>query len=162
MSSREERQLEHTRPPKLSNGRLGRTLCDFTLVRGERAEDLVLLAARDFEDIEGASKLCRDLVEFGWCDPELPVRLFESVSRLPPVNGRVFERPSRDVADPERSHELETGESREAPGVPFAQLWVLRCLADDRVLNDRIAEVIDDRRYRKDAAEAFVKGLRRA
>ena len=47
------------------------------------------------------------------------------------------------VADPQAAHELEAWKSAKIVGVPFPQGGVLRCLADDRVLHDRVAEVVN-------------------
>jgi hypothetical protein len=41
--------------------------------------------------------------------------------------------------------------------VPFPQLRVLGFLADDGVLHDGVAEVIDDRRDGEDAAQSLVQ-----
>jgi hypothetical protein len=52
-------------------------------------------------------------------------------------------RPAGNVADPQRAHEFEAWKSAQIVRVPFPELGVLRLLADDRVLHDRVAEVVD-------------------
>jgi hypothetical protein len=58
---------------------------------------------------------------------------------------------ARNVADPQRPHELEAGEPSQVLGVPFPQLRVLGILTDDGVLYDGVAEMIHHRRDGKDA-----------
>ena len=64
---------------------------------------------------------------------------------LPGLRGRELERAAGDVAHPQRAHELEPRQPVEAVRVPFAQRRVLRALADDRVLDQRVAEAVDHR-----------------
>src|SRR5437773_11475496 len=72
---------------------------------------------------------------------------------------RVFERPARDGADPQGSHELETRQPVQVLRVPFPEGWVLRCLSHDRVLHNRVAKVVNDRGDGEDAAKPFIQTL---
>ena len=87
------------------------------------------------------------------------MRLFEAEHRAPRHGGRVLERPARDVAYPQGSHELQAGEAAEILGVPLTKGRVLRLLADDRVLHDGVAEVVDDGGDGECATESFVEAL---
>src|SRR5215204_2407339 len=64
-----------------------------------------------------------------------------------------------DFADPERSHEFQSGQPVQAVSVPLPQLGIFRILPDDRVLDECVAEVIDHLRNGEDAAEAFIESL---
>ena len=85
------------------------------------------------------------------------MRLLKAERRRAGLGGRELERSTRSVADPQRPHELEAGQPLQILRVPFPQPWVLGLLADDRVLHDGIAEVIDHRRDGEDAAEPLVQ-----
>ena len=71
--------------------------------------------------------------------------LLKAERRRAGLGGRELEGPTRNVADPQRSHELEAGQPSQVLGVPFPQLRVLGLLADDGILHDGVAEVIDHR-----------------
>jgi len=62
-----------------------------------------------------------------------------------------------DVADPQRAHELQPWQPAQLVGMPLTKLRVLRCLADDGVLDDRIAEVVDHRSNGEHATQSFVQ-----
>ena len=70
---------------------------------------------------------------------------------------RELEGPTRNVADPQRPHELEAGQPSQVLGVPFPQLRVFGLLADDGVLHDGVAKVIHHRRDGEDAAQTLVQ-----
>jgi hypothetical protein len=123
---------------------------------GKRCQDFGLLALRDLEDVQGPSEFRCDLIEFRRGYPEVPVRLLKAERRRPGLGGGELERPTRNVADPQRPHEFEAGQSSQVFGVPFPQLRVLGFLADDRILHDGVAEVIYHRRYGEDAAQSLV------
>src|SRR5512132_3080647 len=61
------------------------------------------------------------------------------------------------VADPQGAHEFEARKSAQIVGVPFPEGWVLRFLADDRVLHDSFAEVVNHCCDGKCATEPFVQ-----
>ena len=82
--------------------------------------------------------------------------LLKAERRLAGLGGGELEGPTRSVADPQRSHELETGQPSQVLGVPFPQLRVLGLLADDGVLHDGVAEVIHHRCDGEGAAPAPV------
>src|SRR6188472_3041472 len=73
--------------------------------------------------------------------------------------GCILLRPTGNIADPQGAHELEAWKSAQIVGVPLPELWVLRLLADDRVLDDCVAEVIDHCCDGKRATEPVVKTL---
>jgi hypothetical protein len=56
-------------------------------------------------------------------------------------------------------HELEAGQPCQVLGVPFPQLTVFGVLADDRVLDDGVAEVINDRRDGENAAQSLIQSF---
>ena len=62
-----------------------------------------------------------------------------------------------DVADPQRAHELQPRQPVQLVGMPLMKIGVLRCLADDGILDDRIAEVIDHRCDGEHATQSFVQ-----
>ena len=68
--------------------------------------------------------------------------LHKAERRRAGLGGRELEGPTRNVADPQCPHELEAGQPFQILGVPFPQLRVLGLLADDWVLHDGVAEVI--------------------
>ena len=61
------------------------------LVSGKGGEDVFLLATGHFEEVKGASKLGRDLVEFLWRDPEVTMRLLKTDRSFSRPCGRVLE-----------------------------------------------------------------------
>ena len=73
------------------------------------------------------------------------------------LRGRELEGSTRNLADPQRPHELEAGQPSQVLGVPFPQLRVLGLLADDGVLHDGVAEVIHHRCDGEDAAQPLVQ-----
>ena len=83
--------------------------------------------------------------------------LLKAERRLAGLGRRELVGPTRNVADPQRSHELEAGQPSQVLGVPFPQLRVLRLLADDGVLHDGVAEVIHHRCDGEDAAQPLVQ-----
>ena len=96
--------------------------------------------------VQGPSEFRRDLIEFRGRDLEVAVGLLETERRLAGFGGRILEGITRNVADPQRPHELEAGQSCQVLGVPFLQLRVLGLLPDDRIHHDGVAEVIHHRR----------------
>jgi hypothetical protein len=129
---------------------------DLVFVSGEGCEDFGLLGLRNLGEVQGPSEFRCDLIEFCGGDPQVPVGLFKAERRLAWLGGRELEGPTRNVADPQRSHEFEAGQPSQALGVPFLQLRVLGLLADDGVLHDGVAEVIHHRRDGEDAAQPLV------
>ena len=83
--------------------------------------------------------------------------LLKAERRRAGLGGGELELPARNAADPQRPHELEAGQSSQVLGVPFLQLRVLGLLAHDRILHDRVAEVVHDRRDGEDAPQPFVQ-----
>src|SRR5439155_12204517 len=61
------------------------------------------------------------------------------------------------VANPQSAHEFEAGKPPQIVGVPFPELGVFRVLADDRVLHDRVAELVNHCCDGECAAEPFVQ-----
>ena len=83
--------------------------------------------------------------------------LLQANGRLAGPGGGELERPTRNVADPQRAHELETGQPFQVLGVPFPQLRVLGLLANDGVLHDGVAEVIHHRRDGEYAPQPLIQ-----
>jgi hypothetical protein len=125
---------------------------NLVFVGGEGCQDFGFLRLWDLEEIQGPSKLRCNLIKFCWGDPKVPVGLFKAERRRAGPGGREFERPTRNIADPQRSHKLEAGQPFQILGVPFPQLRVLGLLTDNRVFHDRVAEVINHRCDGEDAA----------
>src|SRR6185436_9050591 len=145
----------------MSSGGSGRpsvALGHLVLVGGERTQDQLLLGGGDAELVERPLQLGRDLVELLGRDPELPVRLLEAQRRGARTRAGVLERATRDGTHPERALELQAGEPRQVVRVPLTQLRVLRLLADDRVVDQRITELIDDRRDGEGTTQPVVQG----
>ena len=71
--------------------------------------------------------------------------------------GRVeLEWSTRDVANPQGPHKLESGQSSQILCVPCPQLRVLGLLTDDRVFHNGVTEVIHHCRYGEDSAQPLV------
>ena len=134
-----------------------RSFGDLALVCGERGQHFLLLPLGHLDSVESAPEFSRDFIELLGRDPELPVGFFQAEHRAPGPCRREFERSARHVADPQGAHELQTRQSAEIVGVPFSEGRVCRPLTNDRVLDDRIAEVVDDRRDGEYATEPFVE-----
>ena len=81
------------------------------------------------------------------------MRLFQAQLLVPRLRARILQRPTRDVAHPERPHELETGQSRKLGGVPLTKGRVGGSLAGDLVLDHGVAEMVDDRGDGEDEGE---------
>jgi hypothetical protein len=94
---------------------------------GETQDASAALTARDVarsDLVFVGSKGCQDFTLLG-------LRHLEEVKGPPQLGGRELERPTRNVADPQRSHELEAGQPSQVLGVPFPQLrvsWALPLL----------------------------------
>ena len=87
------------------------------------------------------------------------MRLLKAQMSLTRLCWREFERPARDLADPQGSHELEARQPVQVLRVPFPEGWVLRSLSHDRVLHNRVAKVVNDRGDGEDAAKPFIQTL---
>ena len=136
--------------------------CDVTgsnlaFVGSEGSQDFTFLALRNLEEVQGPPELRSDLIEFCGRDAEVPVGLLKAEWRRAGPGGRELEGPARNVAHPQRPHELEAGQPSQVFGMPFPQLRVLGLLADDGVLHDGVAEVIHHRRDGEDAPEPLVQ-----
>ena len=92
---------------------------DLFFVGGEGCQDFALLALRDLEEVQGPSEFGCDLIEFCGGNPEVPVGLLKAERRRAGLGGRELEGPTRNVADPQRPHELEAGQPSQVLGVPF-------------------------------------------
>jgi hypothetical protein len=114
-------------------------------VGGEGCQDFALLLRGDLGEVQRSPEFGCDLIEFRGGDPEVSVGLLKAERRLAGLGGRELEGTTRNVADPERPHELEAGEPFHVLGVPFLQVRVLGLLADDWILDDGVAEVIHHR-----------------
>jgi len=82
---------------------------DLVFVSSEGCQDFGFLAFGNLEEVEGASELRSDLIEFRRSYPEVPVSLLKAERRLAGLSSRKLEGPIRNVADPQRPHELEAG-----------------------------------------------------
>jgi hypothetical protein len=132
---------------------------DLAFVSCEGGEDFFLLASRHFDEVQRAAEFRRDLVKFLWRDSEVPMRLLETDRSFSGPGRRVWERPAGDGTNPKRSHELEARQPVEPLSMPLPQGWVLRRFPHNRVVHDRVAEVIHHRCDGEDAAEALIQTL---
>src|SRR4029434_247357 len=114
-------------------------------MRGESGEDFSLLTRRHFGEVETAPQFGRHLVKFLWRDLEITMRLLKAQMSFARLCRREFERPSRDLAYPQGSHELEPRQPLQVLRVPVPEGWVLRTLSHDRVLHQRVAQMITER-----------------
>src|SRR5450631_4669028 len=89
------------------------------------------------------------------------MRLLKTQMSFTRLCWREFERPSRDLAHPQGSHELESRQPVQVLRVPFPEGWVLRSLSHDRILHQRVAKMINDRGDGEDAAKPFIQTLLR-
>src|SRR4030095_1442567 len=87
------------------------------------------------------------------------MRLLKAQMSFTRLCWREFVRPTRNLANPQGSHELEARQSVQILRVPFPEGWVLRSLSHDRVLHHRVAKVVNYRGDGEDSAEAFVKAF---
>ena len=85
-----------------------------SLWAAEGCQDFGLLALRDLGEVQASSELRCDLIEFRGGDPEIPVGLLKAERRLAGLGRRELVGPTRNVADPQRSHELEAGQPSDA------------------------------------------------
>ena len=133
-------------------------------MRCECGENFALLVRRHFGQIQATSKLSSDFVELRRRDLETAVRLFKTQMRLARLGGRELERPAGDTANPQGPLELETRQPAQAIRTPIPKRRILGVLPHDRVLDQRIAELIDDTGDGINAAKPVVQtlaGLRR-
>src|SRR5215217_263106 len=87
------------------------------------------------------------------------MRLLKTHLSFPRPCGRVLERPARHSADPQGSHELEARQSAQVLRMPLPEGGVLRSFPYDRVLHNRVAKVLNNRRDGEDAAKSLVQTL---
>ena len=92
---------------------------DLILVGSESCQDFGLLALGDLDEVQGPSEFCCDLIEFCGRDAEVPMGFLKTKRRRAGLGGRILEGPTRNVAHPQRSHELEAGQPAQVVGVPF-------------------------------------------
>ena len=130
-------------------------------MRREGREDFSLFTRRHLGPVKGASQLGRDLVEFRGRDLEVTMRILKSQGGTSRFCRREFERPARDLADPQGSHELETRQSAQVIPVPIPERRILRILSDDRVLHNRVTKVVNYGGDGEDPAKPFVQTLLR-
>jgi len=84
---------------------------DLVFVGGEGCQDFALLLRGDLGEVQLSPEFGSDLIEFRGGDPEVPVGLLKAERRLAAgLGGRELEGTTRNVAHPERPHELEAGE----------------------------------------------------
>jgi plastocyanin len=114
-------------------------------VRGEGRQYFILLTRRDAEVIERASQLRCDFIELLGGDVEVAMGLFQPEGGTSWPRGSKREGSTGDIANPQGAHELQSRQPLQLLGMPLTKLRVLRCLADDGILDDRIAEVVDHR-----------------
>src|SRR4029453_14070249 len=139
------------------SGRSHRSLGYFPFVRPEGCQDFILFTRRYPEVIERASQLSRDLIELLGGDVEVAMGLFQPEGGTSRLRGREREGSAGDVADPQGAHELQPRQSVQLVGMPLTKLRVLRCLADDGVLDDRVAEKVDHRSDGEHATQSVVQ-----
>jgi hypothetical protein len=82
---------------------------DLVFVGSRGCQDFTLLGLRHLEKVKGPPELRCDLIELCGRDPEVAVGLLKAERCRAGLGGREMERPTRNVADPQRSHELEAG-----------------------------------------------------
>src|SRR5262245_42971135 len=69
--------------------------------------------------------------------------LFEPEGSASGLRGSKRQGSTGDVADPKRPHELQPWQPAQLVGMPLSKLRVLGFLADDRVLDQGVTEVVD-------------------
>ena len=115
---------------------------DLVFVGSEGCQHFALLALRDLGEVQGPSEFRCDLIKLCGGDPKVSMGLLKAERRRARLGGCELEGPTRNVADPQRAHELEAGQPSQVLGVPFPQRRVLGLLTNDGVLHDGVAEVI--------------------
>src|SRR4029079_10534849 len=100
---------------------LTRPLRDFALVSRESRQHLILLGLRDPEFVECLREDSCDGVEFLGRDVQVAVRFLEAQAVMSGPGPDVSLGATRDVAKPQRPHELQAGQTRQLLGVPFAE-----------------------------------------
>ncbi len=71
----------------------------------------------------------------------------------------LLERSSCNVADPQGPHEFQTRPPVEQLCVPFSQSGVLGVLADDRILDECVTEMVNHRGDRENSTEPLLEAL---
>src|SRR6266542_2975878 len=133
------------------------SLSHLALVRRKRGKYLLLLLLGHLEGIKRATKFGGHLIELCGRNLELAMGFLQAKDCAPWSRRRKFEGSTRNVADPQGAHEFQSRQSAQIIRVPFAEGRVFRSLANDRVLHDRIAELINHGCDGKRASEPFVQ-----
>lgn len=76
----------------------GVTGCDLVFMGREGCPDFALLALRDFEEVQGPSEFCRNLIEFCGGNPEVSMGLLKTKRCRAGLGGLELEGPTRNVA----------------------------------------------------------------
>jgi hypothetical protein len=121
------------------------------------SQNLLLLPLGHLEEIKRPPKFSRDFVELAGRDLQLAMGFLQAERSTAWFRGCILLGSTGNLADPQGAHELEAWKSAQIIGVPFPEGGVLRCLADDRVLHDRLTEVINHRCDGECATEPFVQ-----
>src|SRR4051812_6290692 len=87
----------------------------------------------------------------------MAVCFLEPEHRAPGLRRGVVEGSARNVRDPQGSHELQARQTLGLLLAPLAERRVLQKLPHQCVLDDRIAELVDDRGDREDPAQPLVQ-----
>jgi hypothetical protein len=111
------------------------------------------------DEVKRAPKLSRYFIEFFRGDFQFAMGFLQAKGGRPWLGAFIFERSTRNVADPQSSHELQTWQSAQLLVVPLSQRGILGVLPHDGILDDGIAEVVDYGGDRENAPESFVERL---
>ena len=123
----------------------------------ECSQDFVFLALGHLDEVEGAPQLGRNFIEFIGRDPKFAMSFLQAERSAPGSCGCKLEGSTRNVADPQGAHEFQARQPAQVVRVPLTEGRIRGTLTDDRILDDGIAEVVDDCRDRECATEPFVQ-----
>jgi len=123
---------------------------------GKRSKDFFRLLAGNVEYGEGSLELGCNFIELVGRYLEVVVGSLQAYGRTAGFCGGVFEGAACDIADPQSAHEFQARKPGQIVGVPLPKCRIPRFLAYDRILHERIAEMIDHRCDGKYTSEAFV------
>jgi hypothetical protein len=126
-------------------------------VCGKCRQNFLLLPLGHLEEVKRSPKFSRDFVELGGRDLQFTMRFFQAQGSAPWFRSCVSLRATGNAADPHGAHEFEARKSAQIVGVPLPELGVLRSLADDWVLHDSVAEVVNYGSDGESATEPLVQ-----
>lgn len=101
-----------------------------------------LLGFGHLENVERPAEFGRHFVELCRRNLEFTMGLFETEIGMTGAGRGVFEGTARDVAYPERAHELQSGEPAKIVGMPFTKFGIFGFLTNVQILHKFILRTL--------------------